>query len=55
MLFLRGKAIETKPVTRDLEVAARLWRISAELVGLPVDLLVRPARTPSEPLTRSAA
>jgi NAD(P)-dependent dehydrogenase (short-subunit alcohol dehydrogenase family) len=54
-LFLRGKAIKTKPVTRDVEVAAWLWRISAELVGLPVDLLVRPTPTPSKPLTRSAA
>lgn len=54
-LFLRAKAIKTKLVTRDLEVAARLWRIRAELVGLPGDLLVRSIRTPSKPLVRSAA
>jgi NAD(P)-dependent dehydrogenase (short-subunit alcohol dehydrogenase family) len=33
--FLRQRARQTKPVTRDAEVAARLWRISANLVGLP--------------------
>jgi len=33
--FLRKRARRTKPVTLDPEVAARLWRISAELVGLP--------------------
>jgi NAD(P)-dependent dehydrogenase (short-subunit alcohol dehydrogenase family) len=32
--FLRRRAIRTKPVTRDRDVAARLWRISADLVGL---------------------
>jgi NAD(P)-dependent dehydrogenase (short-subunit alcohol dehydrogenase family) len=35
--FLRQQARPTKPVTSDPEVAARLWRVSAELVGLPVD------------------
>ncbi|HEY6256236.1 MAG TPA: SDR family oxidoreductase [Xanthobacteraceae bacterium] len=33
--FLRRRARPTKPVTRDGEVAARLWRVSAGLVGLP--------------------
>jgi NAD(P)-dependent dehydrogenase (short-subunit alcohol dehydrogenase family) len=35
--FLRQRARRTKPVTRDSEVAARLWRISAGLVGLPIE------------------
>jgi hypothetical protein len=35
--FLWQRARRTKPVTRDIEVAARLWRISAGLVGLPVE------------------
>ncbi len=34
--FLRQRARPTKPVTSDAEVATRLWRVSAELVGLPV-------------------
>ena len=33
--FLRQRAISTKPVTHDPDVAARLWRICAELVDLP--------------------
>jgi NAD(P)-dependent dehydrogenase (short-subunit alcohol dehydrogenase family) len=33
--FLWQRARRTKPVTRDTEVAARLWRVSADLVGLP--------------------
>jgi NAD(P)-dependent dehydrogenase (short-subunit alcohol dehydrogenase family) len=33
--FLRQRVRQTKPVTRDPEVAARLWCISANLVGLP--------------------
>jgi retinol dehydrogenase-14 len=37
--FFRQRARRTKPVTMDREVAARLWRISAELVGLPADIL----------------
>ena len=32
--FLRQRARQTKPVTQDREVAARLWSVSAELVGL---------------------
>jgi NAD(P)-dependent dehydrogenase (short-subunit alcohol dehydrogenase family) len=36
--FFRQRARPTKPVTSNAEVAARLWRISAELVGLPVDM-----------------
>jgi len=34
--FLHQRARPTKPVTSDPEVAARLWRVSAALVGLPV-------------------
>jgi NAD(P)-dependent dehydrogenase (short-subunit alcohol dehydrogenase family) len=34
--FLRQRARQTKPVTHDREVAARLWRVSADLVGLSV-------------------
>ena len=34
--FLYQRARPTKPVASDPEVAARLWRVSAELVGLPV-------------------
>ena len=34
--FLHQRARPTKPVTSDPAVAARLWRVSAELVGLPV-------------------
>jgi NAD(P)-dependent dehydrogenase (short-subunit alcohol dehydrogenase family) len=34
--FLHQRARPTKPVASDPEVAARLWRVSAELVGLPV-------------------
>jgi len=37
--FFRQRARRTKPVTMNREVAARLWRISAELVGLPADIL----------------
>jgi len=33
--FLHQRARPTKPVTSDPQVAARLWRVSAELVGLP--------------------
>jgi len=52
--FLRGRARRIKPVTQDTEVAARLWRISAELVGLTVDAL--PAVPPgTETTSRSAA
>jgi NAD(P)-dependent dehydrogenase (short-subunit alcohol dehydrogenase family) len=48
--FFRQRVKPSKPVTQDLEVAARLWRISAELVGLPADIL--PATPPDK---RSAA
>jgi NAD(P)-dependent dehydrogenase (short-subunit alcohol dehydrogenase family) len=54
--FLRQRIRPTKPVTHDTEVAAQLWRVSAELVGLPVD--TQPAeqpRTAIETSTRSAA
>jgi NAD(P)-dependent dehydrogenase (short-subunit alcohol dehydrogenase family) len=46
--FLRQRARKAKPVTSDREVAARLWRISAELVGLPADIL------PAAPCSRTA-
>lgn len=49
--FARQRARQTKPVTHDGAVAARLWRISADLVGLPGEGLVPPhealTRTPS--------
>ncbi|SDR55367.1 NAD(P)-dependent dehydrogenase, short-chain alcohol dehydrogenase family [Rhizobiales bacterium GAS113] len=45
----------TKPVTRDTEVAARLWRISAELVGLPVEQHVAPDRMPLEMSSRGTS
>jgi NAD(P)-dependent dehydrogenase (short-subunit alcohol dehydrogenase family) len=54
--FLRQQIRSTKPVTHDGEVAAQLWRISAELVGLPV--VTQPAeqpRTTIETSARSAA
>jgi NAD(P)-dependent dehydrogenase (short-subunit alcohol dehydrogenase family) len=54
--FLWQRARRTKPVTLDAEVAARLWRISAELVHLPVD--TQPAEQPRaaiETSSRSAA
>jgi NAD(P)-dependent dehydrogenase (short-subunit alcohol dehydrogenase family) len=35
--FLHGRIRRTKPVTHDSSVAAQLWRVSAELVGLPPD------------------
>jgi NAD(P)-dependent dehydrogenase (short-subunit alcohol dehydrogenase family) len=54
--FLRQRARRTKPVTSDAEVAARLWRVSSELVGLPVATqLAGPARTATETSSRSAA
>jgi hypothetical protein len=45
-----------KPVTKNAEVATRLWRISAGLVGLPVDLqpTARP-QTATESASRSVA
>jgi NAD(P)-dependent dehydrogenase (short-subunit alcohol dehydrogenase family) len=43
--FFRQRAKRTKPVTRDTEVAARLWRVSADLVGLPVDRQIAPNGT----------
>ncbi len=54
--FLRLRAIPTKPVASDVEIAARLWRISAERVGLPVDF--QPAEQPRAGIktaSRSAA
>jgi NAD(P)-dependent dehydrogenase (short-subunit alcohol dehydrogenase family) len=43
--FLRQRARRTKPVTHDTEVAARLWSVSADLVGLPVNLQIAPSVT----------
>src|SRR6266404_172467 len=54
--FLRQRMRSTKPVTHDREVAAQLWRVGAELVGLPV--VTQPAeqpRTTIETSARSAA
>lgn len=54
--FLRQRARRTKPVTSDAEVAARLWRVSSLLVGLPV--ATQPAgqaRTATDISSRSAA
>jgi NAD(P)-dependent dehydrogenase (short-subunit alcohol dehydrogenase family) len=50
--FLRQRALPTKPVTLDAEIAARLWRISAELVGLPVD--TQPAEQPQAGIENSS-
>jgi NAD(P)-dependent dehydrogenase (short-subunit alcohol dehydrogenase family) len=47
--FLRKRARQTGPVTLDRDVAARLWQISTDLVGLPGDIL------PAAPCPRSAA
>jgi NAD(P)-dependent dehydrogenase (short-subunit alcohol dehydrogenase family) len=43
--FLRKQARRTKPVTLDPEVATRLWHVSAELVGLPVEAIQASPRT----------
>ena len=54
--FLWQRARRTKPVTLDAEVAARLWRISSELVHLPVDVQpVDPPRAAIETSSQSAA
>jgi NAD(P)-dependent dehydrogenase (short-subunit alcohol dehydrogenase family) len=37
--FFRQRVKQSKPVTQDAEVAARLWQISAQLVGLSADML----------------
>lgn len=37
--FFGQRTRMTRPVTMDREVAARLWQISADLVGLPADIL----------------
>lgn len=42
--FLRQRTRQTKPVTHDREVAARLWRVSADLVGLPAEAAPHQAR-----------
>jgi NAD(P)-dependent dehydrogenase (short-subunit alcohol dehydrogenase family) len=53
--FLHQRARKTKPVTLDPKVAARLWHVSAELVGLPID--AQPAGQPfaGNDTSRSAA
>jgi len=48
--YFRQRARQTKPVTLDREVAARLWQISADLVGLPAGSLPAAAQA-----SRSAA
>jgi NAD(P)-dependent dehydrogenase (short-subunit alcohol dehydrogenase family) len=54
--FLRQRVRPTKPMTHDIEVAARLWRVSAELVGLPVGTqLAWQPQTTTETPSRSAA
>jgi retinol dehydrogenase-14 len=54
--FLRQRIRPTKSVMSDVEVAARLWRISAELVGLPVDALpAEPQPAGTEIMSRGAA
>jgi NAD(P)-dependent dehydrogenase (short-subunit alcohol dehydrogenase family) len=50
--FLRKRMRSTKPVTHDREVAAQLWRVSAELVGLPV--VTQPAEQPRTTIETSA-
>lgn len=53
--FLHQRARKTKPVTSDAAIAARLWRVSAELVGLPADVqqVVKPVA--GHETSRSAA
>ena len=46
--FLFQKIRPTKPVTRDGDVAARLWRVSAGLVGLPAEPKIEPRRAALE-------
>lgn len=53
--FLRQRARRTKPVTSDTQVAARLWRVSAELVGLPNTAQPAEPRVATGPSSRSAA
>jgi retinol dehydrogenase-14 len=53
--FLRRRDRRTKPVTRDMQIAARLWGVSANLVGLPDDRQVVPHETVTESSPRSAA
>jgi NAD(P)-dependent dehydrogenase (short-subunit alcohol dehydrogenase family) len=50
--FLYKRARPTKPVVSDPKVAARLWRVSAELVGLPTD--ARPAESLKEAIETSS-
>lgn len=52
--FLRRRVRQTKPVTHDVEVAARLWSISAGLVQLPLEKQVAQHTTTSETSLRSA-
>lgn len=52
--FLWQRASSTKPVCRDPDVAARLWRLSAELVGLPVEQVTQ-HRAVKEPSLWSAS
>lgn len=53
--FLRKRARQTKPVTQDREVAARLWSVSAELVGLSVTFEAAESKTPVDVSSGRAA
>jgi NAD(P)-dependent dehydrogenase (short-subunit alcohol dehydrogenase family) len=53
--FLRGKPRKTKPVTRDAEVAARLWRISAALTGLSTEPVIAMPETSSRDVSTAPA
>lgn len=46
--FLWQKMRKTKPVMRDVDVAARLWHVSAGLVGLPAEPKIEPRRAALE-------
>jgi retinol dehydrogenase 12 len=52
--FLWQRVRRTKPVTSDTEVAARLWRVSAALAGLPVERSATRHATAPETSSRSA-
>jgi NAD(P)-dependent dehydrogenase (short-subunit alcohol dehydrogenase family) len=52
--FLRQRDRQTKPVTRDAQVAARLWGVSADLVGLPGEPRVARREIATETSPRSA-
>jgi hypothetical protein len=53
--FLRQRPRQTKPVTQDRAVAARLWSVSAELVGLSVTCEAAASKTPVDVSSGRAA